>query len=89
MYITLQSIKRNLGLFNLEMKDLILGTFFAILFIILFLLNLYTLATIIFSIGIILLFPVDFSRCNRTYKLFCLFINFIFKDKNYYIIKDV
>ena len=34
MYITLQSTKRNLGLFNLEVKDIILAGIFALAFII-------------------------------------------------------
>lgn len=84
MYITLQSIRRNLGLFNLELEDLIIGTIFGILFTIPFLLHLYTLAITCISLGIISLFPVDFSKCNRIYKLFILFTTFIIKNKNYY-----
>ena len=34
MYITLESPKRKLGLFNLEFQDLIVGGIFSILFII-------------------------------------------------------
>ena len=39
MYITLESPKRKLGLFDLEFKDLIVGGIFAILFIIFFTIN--------------------------------------------------
>jgi hypothetical protein len=85
MYITLQSIKRNLGLFNLELEDLIIGSIFGIIFTILFLLKIYMVAMAIISIGVISLFPIEFSKCNRIYKLFILFSKFIFKNKNYYL----
>ena len=84
MYITLQTIKRNLGLFNLEMEDLIIGSIFGLVFTILFLLHLYTLSFVIISLGILSLIPMDFSKCNRMYKLFILFTRFLVKDKNYY-----
>ena len=74
MYITLKSIKRNLGLFNLEYEDLIIGGIFILLFTILFLLKIYTLSIVVISFGILSLVPMDFSKCNRMYKLFILFI---------------
>ena len=82
MYITLKSIKRNLGLFNLEYEDLIIGGIF-----ILFLLRLYTISIVIISLGIIGLVPINFSKCNRMYKLFILFSKYLFKSKNYYFYK--
>ena len=85
MYITLKSIKRNLGLFNLELEDFIIGSMFGIIFTILFLLKIYMVAMVVISIGIISLFPIEFSKCNRIYKLFILFSKFIFKNKNYYL----
>ena len=88
MYITLQSIKQNLGLFNLEIKDLIVGTIFGLVFTVLFLLKLYTISIMILSIGIILLMPIEFSKCNRIYKLFILFTKFLFKTKNYYFYRE-
>ena len=87
MYITLKSIKRNLGLFNLEFEDLIIGGIFILIFTILFLFKVYTLAIVLISLGIISLFPMDFSKCNRMYKLFVLFLKYLFKDKNYYYYK--
>ena len=51
MYITLKSIKRNLGLFNLEYEDLIIGGIFILVFTILFLLRLYTISIVIISLG--------------------------------------
>lgn len=87
MYITLKSIKRNLGLFNLEFEDLIIGGIFILIFTILFLLKLYTMAIVVISFGVLSLVPMDFSKCNRMYKLFILFVKYLFKNKNYYYYK--
>lgn len=87
MYITLQSIKRNLGLFNLEFEDLIIGGTFILIFTILFLLKLYTVAILFISLGAFSLVPMDFSKCNRMYKLFVLFVKYLFKQRNYYFYK--
>lgn len=87
MYITLQSIKRNLGLFNLELQDLFIGGGILLVFTILFLLKIYGLATLVISLGFISLVPIDFSKCNRMYKLFILFFKFLFSDRNYYYYK--
>lgn len=87
MYITLKSIKRNLGLFNLEFEDLVIGGIFILTFTVLFLLKFYTLAIVIISFGVLSLVPMDFSKCNRMYKLFILFIKYLFKSKNYYFYK--
>lgn len=87
MYITLKTIKRNLGLFNLEFEDLIIGGIFILIFTILFLLKIYTLAILIISFGALSLVPMDFSKCNRMYKLYILFVKYLFKYKNYYFYK--
>lgn len=87
MYITLKSIKRNLGLFNFEFEDLIIGGIFILIFTILFLLKIYTLAILIISFGALSLVPMDFSKCNRMYKLYILFVKYLFKHKNYYFYK--
>ena len=87
MYITLQSIKRNLGLFNLEYEDLIIGSLFGIVFTLLCLFHFYTSSIVVLSLGILSLIPIDFSKCNRMYKLFMLFTNFICKNKKYYFYK--
>ena len=87
MYITLKSIKRNLGLFNLEFEYLIIGVIFILIFTILFLLKIYTLAILIISFGALSLVPMDFSKCNRIYKLYILFVKYLFKHKNYYFYK--
>ena len=87
MYITLKTIKRNLGLFNLEFEDVIIGGIFILIFTILFLLKIYTLAILIISFGALSLVPMDFSKCNRMYKLYILFVKYLFKHKNYYFYK--
>ena len=84
MYITLKSIKRNLGLFNLEFEDLIIGGIFILVFVVLFLLKIYTIAIVVISLGVLSLVPMDFSKCNRMYKLFLLFVKYLFNDKHYY-----
>lgn len=88
MYITMQTIKRNLGLFNLEIADLIIGSIFAITSIIFFLTEDYTIGLIILSFGIIGLVPISFSKMNRIYKLFILFIKYIFKKREYLYFKN-
>lgn len=88
MYITLKSIKRNLGLFNLEMEDLIIGALFILVFTILFVAQFYTMGIVVISTGFISLVPLDFSKCNRMYKLFLLFGKFMIKDKNYYFYNE-
>ena len=87
MYITLQSVRRNLGLFQLEVKDLFIGAIFILLFTILFLCKFYTISLVVLAIGMISFIPVDFSKCKRAYQLFLLFMTFLKKDKNYYFYK--
>jgi hypothetical protein len=72
----------------LELEDIIIGSIFGVIFTILFLLHLYTLAIIVISIGILSLIPMDFSKCNRMYKLFSLFTKFMLKNKIYYFYRD-
>lgn len=88
MYITMQTIKRNLGLFNLEIADLIIGVIFAISSIVFFLIQNYTIAFVILAFGVIALVPISFSKMNRIYKLLILFFKYLFSNKEYYYIKD-
>lgn len=88
MYITMQTIKRNLGLFNLEIADLIIGTIFAVVSIFFFLIQSYTVAFIILSFGVLALVPINFSKMNRMYKLFILFFKYLFTKKEYLYFKD-
>ena len=84
MYITLQSTKRNLGLFNLEVKDIILAGVFALMFIIFFSLGFYQTGLVFLFTGIFLLVPVSFSQKNRVYKLIILVGSFLFRNKTFY-----
>ena len=88
MFITLKSIKRNLGLFNLELEDLFIGGIFILLFTFLFLLGFHTIAISIIALGALSLVPINYSKCNRMYKLFVLFTIYLFKNKNYYYLKE-
>ena len=78
MYITLKSIKRNL----------VIGALFILVFTILFVAQFYTMGIVVISTGFISLVPLDFSKCNRMYKLFLLFGKFMIKDKNYYFYNE-
>ncbi len=83
MYITMQTIKRNLGLFNLQLQDIIIGGIVAVVFVTLFLLRFYTSGLVILSLGIISLVPMNFSKADRTYKLVILFCRYLFSNKEY------
>lgn len=84
MYITLGSIKRNLGLFNLELIDIILAGVYALVFIILFALGFYQTGLIILLLGIFSLIPISFSKQNRMYKLVLLVGSFLLRRKTFY-----
>lgn len=88
MYITLESPKRKLGLFNLEFQDLIVGGIFSILFIICFSIEQYHLGLIFILSGLFLLVPMSFSKKNRMYKLIVLFSKFLFRTKTFYYHKE-
>lgn len=83
MYITMQTIKRNLGLFNLQLMDIIIGGIVGIIFTILFLLKAYTVGFVILSLGALALVPMNFSKCDRLYKLVILFSGYMFNTKEY------
>ena len=88
MYITMQTTKRNLGLFNLEVADLIIGSVFAITSVVFFLIQSYTIAFVILCFGIMALVPISFSKMKRIYKLLILFFKYLFSKKEYFYIKD-
>ena len=84
----MQTIKRNLGLFNLEVADLIIGFIFAVISIVFFLIQSYTIGFVILSFGIIGLVPINFSKKNRIYKLMELFLEYLFKKREYIYFKN-
>ena len=82
MYITLKSIKRNLGFKGIEISDIIIAFPMIILFIILFCFTpLKILSVIGLMIGIFCLLPINVSKKNRMYKVIGLIFRFLFREK--------
>lgn len=89
MYITVKSIKRNLGFKGIEVADLIIGVplFFLILLLFSFS-NLRLFAVILFVISVFMFIPISLSKKNRMYKILFLFFNYLKKEKEYIFFKD-
>ncbi len=84
MYITVASIKRNLGFKGLEINDIFFSIPFISLFMILFCLTRYKLLGLfILIIGIFLLIPVKVSQKNRMYKVLLLIGKYLLNIKEY------
>ena len=82
MYITLKSIKRNLGFKGIEISDIIIALPMIILFIILFCFTPLKILSIIgLMIGIFCLLPINVSKKNRMYKVVGLIFKFLFREK--------
>lgn len=82
MYITLKSIKRNLGFKGIEISDIIIAFPMIILFIILFCFTpLKILSVIGLMIGIFCLLPINVSKKNRMYKVIGLIFKILFREK--------
>lgn len=89
MYITVKSIKRNLGFKGIEVADLIIGV--PIFFLILLLFSFSSLrlfAVILFVISVFMFIPISLSKKNRMYKILFLFFNYLRKEKEYIFFKD-
>ena len=70
MYITLQSVSKNLGFKGLEIKDLIIGIPLLLLFIILFcFIKVYFIAISQLLISAFLLLPINVSKKNTEIEL--------------------
>ena len=79
MYITLKSIKRNLGFKGIEASDIVIAFPIIILFIILFCFTPLKIPSLIFlMIGIFCLLPINVSKKNRMYKVIGLIFKFLF-----------
>ena len=75
MYITLKSIKRNLGFKGIEVSDIVIAFPIIILFIILFCFTPLKIPSLIFlMIGIFCLLPINVSKKNRMYKVIGLIL---------------
>ncbi len=84
MYITLKTIKRNLGFKGIEISDILIAFPLIVLVIILFAFTpLKIPAVVILMIGIFCLLPVNVSKKNRMYKVLILIFKFIFRTKLY------
>ena len=84
MYITVASVKRNLGFKGLEIRDLFISFPFIALFLILFCCTSYKLVGLsILIIGIFALVPVKVSQKNRMYKVLILLGRFLFSIKEF------
>lgn len=84
MYITLKSIKRNLGFKGMEIADFVIGIPIVILFIIIFAFTKYKIMAILeLIIGIFCMLPINFSKKNRMYKALMLIFKYLFKNKKY------
>lgn len=84
MYITLKSIKRNLGFKGIEASDIVIAFPIIILFIILFCFTPLKIPSLIFlMIGIFCLLPINVSKKNRMYKVIGLIFKFLFRNKKF------
>ena len=82
MYITVKSIKRNLGLKGIEISDIVIALPMIILFIVLFCFTPLKIPAIVgLMIGIFCLLPINVSKKNRMYKVIGLIFKFLFREK--------
>lgn len=82
MYITVKSIKRNLGFKGVEISDIVIALPMIILFIVLFCFTPLKIPAIVgLMIGIFCLLPINVSKKNRMYKVIGLIFKFLFREK--------
>ena len=82
MYITVKSIKRNLGFKGIEISDIVIALPMIILFIVLFCFTTLKIPAIVgLMIGIFCLLPINVSKKNRMYKVIGLIFKFLFREK--------
>ena len=84
MYITVKSIKRNLGFKGIEISDVVIGLPLILGFIILFCFTPFKIPSIVFlMIGIFCLLPINVSKKNRMYKVLILIYKYINRNKKF------
>lgn len=82
MYITLKSIKRNLGFKGIEISDIVIALPMIFLFIVLFCFTPLKIPAIVgLMIGIFCLLPINVSKKNRMYKVIGLIFKFLIREK--------
>lgn len=90
MYITVKSIKRDLGFKGIEVSDIIIALPMIILFIVLFCFTPIKIPAIVgLMIGIFCLLPINVSKKNRMYKVIGLIFKFLIREKIYVYQKKV
>lgn len=89
MYITVKTIKRDLGFKGIEIADVLIGFPIATIFILMFSLSPYKIPAIVFlMVGIFILLPINVSKKNRMYKVLILIFNYCFRTKHYVYTKQ-
>ena len=82
MYITVKSIKRNLGFKGIEISDIIIALPMIILFIVLFCFTPLKIPAVVgLMIGVFCLLPINVSKKNRMYKVIGLIFKFLIREK--------
>lgn len=82
MYITVKSIKRNLGFKGIEISDIAIAFPIIVLFIVLFCFTPLKIPALIFlMVGIFCMLPISVSKKNRMYKVIGLMFSFLIRDK--------
>ena len=82
MYITVKSIKRNLGFKGIEISDIVIALPMIIIFIVLFCFTPLKIPAIVgLMIGVFCLLPINVSKKNRMYKVIGLIFKFLIREK--------
>ena len=82
MYITVKSIKRNLGFKGIEISDIVIALPMIISFIVLFCFTPLKIPAIVgLMIGVFCLLPINVSKKNRMYKVIGLIFKFLIREK--------
>lgn len=89
MYITVKSIKRNLGFKGIEISDIVIALPMIITFIILFCFTPLKIPAVVgLMIGIFCLLPINVSKKNRMYKVIGLIFKFLIREKIFIFQKE-
>lgn len=84
MYITVKSIKRNLGFKGVEISDVVIALPIIISFIVLFCFTPLKIPALVFlMIGVFCLLPINVSKKNRMYKVIGLMFRYIIRIKTF------
>ena len=82
MYITVKSIKRDLGFKGIEISDVLIGFPIIAICVLMFSLTKFKMLSIVLlMIGIFLLLPITVSKKNRMYKVLFLIGSYCIREK--------